>query len=138
MQDLVEYLKKAEILIFVWTKYPMFPWSLRTLCPCLRYFDIKCIDCDRNRTGNLEASGARTKSMKSPRIHWYFVQKKCNIYSLFRFDVFHQILPQLLTVSPAIISYSRRRDVAEVLRSELGAYSNRAWSFLFHGYLTRL
>ena len=33
-------LKKDEVLDFVSKKYPMYAWSLRTLCCRLHYFDI--------------------------------------------------------------------------------------------------
>ena len=39
-------LKRDEILNFVSKKYPLYAWSLRTLCHCLYYFEdiIKCMN----------------------------------------------------------------------------------------------
>ncbi len=37
-------LKRTEVLDFVSKKYPMYTWSLRTLCRRLSHFDIKYID----------------------------------------------------------------------------------------------
>ena len=37
-------LKRDEILDFVSKKYPLYSWSLRTLCRRLHYFDIKYIN----------------------------------------------------------------------------------------------
>ena len=49
-QDLEEYvrqeMKRDEILNFVFKKYLLYAWSLRTLCHCLYYFEdiIKCMN----------------------------------------------------------------------------------------------
>ena len=47
-KDLKNYvaqnLKRTEVLEFVAKKYPMYAWSLRTLCRRLSYFEIKYID----------------------------------------------------------------------------------------------
>ena len=47
-KDLKNYvaqnLKRTEVLDFVAKKYPMYVWSLRTLCRRLSYFEIKYID----------------------------------------------------------------------------------------------
>ena len=39
-------LKRDEILNFVSKKYPLYAWSLHTLCHCLYYFEdiIKCMN----------------------------------------------------------------------------------------------
>ena len=48
--DLEEYvkqnMKRNELLDFVREQYPMYAWSLRTLCRRLNYFKIQYIDLD--------------------------------------------------------------------------------------------
>ena len=45
-RDLEKYvkqnLKRKEVLDFVSSKYPMYVWSLRTLCCRLSHFNVKC------------------------------------------------------------------------------------------------
>ena len=42
-------LRRQEVLDFVQQKYPNYPWSLRTLCRRIKYFDIKFIDYDTDK-----------------------------------------------------------------------------------------
>ena len=42
--DVAQNLKRTEVLDVVAKKYPMYAWSLRTLCRRLSYFEIKYID----------------------------------------------------------------------------------------------
>ena len=46
-------LRRQEILDFVQEKYPNYPWSLRTLCRRMKYYDIKFIDYDTD-LGSIE------------------------------------------------------------------------------------
>ena len=48
--DLEEYVKQSmkrnELLVFVREQYPMYAWSLQTLCHRLNYFKTQYIDLD--------------------------------------------------------------------------------------------
>ena len=80
-QDLEGYVKQAlkrdEVLDFVSKKYPMYAWSLCTLCRRLHYFDIKYLDYEveladleesvreeLNGPGNLIGYCAMTKKIR--------------------------------------------------------------------------
>ena len=66
-QDLEKYIKQnlkmKEILDFVAEKYPMYAWSLRTLCRRLAHFELKYMDHD---VGLDDVEAAVTEELKGP------------------------------------------------------------------------
>ena len=119
MKDLMEYLKQNPKYYFLFGQNIQWFIAVSVLfalvCIIIKYIECKI---------ELEIWNHLGQERRVWRVLG-FIGILCNqnatFISLFRFDVFHQILPHSLIVSPAIMSYSRRRDVVEVLTSEPGA-----------------